>query len=135
MNQRREEEHLMEIKKLSCPRKDRLLGFLKGASGGMSSQTLGACLEHVPDHAHRGLQTFHEGIFCLGEIHRTVRAFVDDAATMILCGIGRMIFNVSRVTYRALESEKFHVIDLLSGLMRSTTDGRENPICPGIPIT
>jgi len=35
MNQRIEEEHLMEIEKLSFPRKDCILGFLKGASGGM----------------------------------------------------------------------------------------------------
>ena len=88
MNQHIEEEHLMEIKKLSFPRKDRILGFLKGASGGISSQTLGAGLEHVPYHAHRGFQTFHEGIFCLGAIGRTVLTFVYDTATMILCGIG-----------------------------------------------
>ena len=104
MNQRLEEEHLMEIEKLSFPRKDRILGFLKGASGDISSHTLGSCLEHVPDHAHRGFQTFHEGIFCLGEIDRTVLTFVYDTATMILCRIGRMISNVSRVASRALES-------------------------------
>ena len=104
MNQRREEEHLLEIANLSFPRKDRMLGFLKGASCGISSHPLGACLEHLPDHAHRGLQTFHEGLFCLGEIDRTVLTFVNDTATMILCTIGRMIMNVSRVAYRALES-------------------------------
>src|SRR5712691_9293546 len=115
MHQRIEEEHLMESEKLSFPRKDRILGFLKGPSDGMESHPLGACLEHVPDHAHRGFQTFHEGIFCLGEIDRTVLTFVYDTATMILWGIGRMIFNVSRVASRALESQKFHGIDLISG--------------------
>ena len=104
MNQRIEEEHLMEIEKLSFPRKDRLLGFLKGASGGIESHPLGACLEYLPDHADRGFQTFEEGIFRLGEIGRTVITFVNDTATMILCGIGRMILNIKRVTYWALES-------------------------------
>ena len=104
MHQRLEEEDLMEIEKLSFPRKDRILGFLKGASGGIESHPLGACLEYVPDHAHRGFQTFHEGIFCLGEIDRTVLTFVYDTTTMILCGIERMIFHVRRVAYRALES-------------------------------
>ncbi len=94
----------MESEKRSFPRKDRILGFLKGASGGMESPTLGSCLEHVPDHAHRGFQTFHEGVFWLGEIDRTVLTFVYDTATMILCGIGRMILNVSRVASWALES-------------------------------
>jgi hypothetical protein len=104
MNQRLEEEPLMEIEKLSFPHKDRLLGCLKGASGGIESHTLGACLEHVPDHAHRGFQTFHEGIFCLGAIDRTVLTLVYDTATMILCGIERMILNGSRVASRALAS-------------------------------
>ena len=66
--------------------------------------TLGACLDHLLDHAHRGFQTFQEGIFGLGEIGRTVLTFVNDTATMILCGIGRMILSISRVAYRALES-------------------------------
>src|SRR6266700_7743320 len=104
MPQRREAEHLMESEKRSFPRKERLLGLLKGASDGSESHTLGACLEHVPDHAHRGFQTFHAGIFGLGEIGRTGSTFVNDTATMILCGIGRMILNVSRVASRALES-------------------------------
>ena len=109
----------MEIDKLSFPRKDRILGFLKGASGSISSQTLGACLEHLPDHADRGLQAFHEGIFCLREIDRTVLTFVNDTTTMILGGIGRMLFHVRRMAYRALESQKFHVIDLISGCIGS----------------
>src|SRR5713101_2105680 len=58
-----EEEHVLEIEKLSFPRKDRILGFLKGASGGIESHPLGACLEYLPDHADRGFQTFEEGIF------------------------------------------------------------------------
>src|SRR5215471_20002430 len=113
MNQRIEEKHLLEIDKLSFPSKDRILGFLKGASGGIEAHPLGACLEHLPDHADRGFQTFQEGIFCLGERGRTGSTCVNDTATMILCGIGRMIMNISRVTYRALASSKFHVIDLL----------------------
>src|SRR6266581_5559726 len=104
MNQRIEEEHLLEIAKLSFPRKDRILGFLKGASGGIESHPLGACLEYLPDHADRSFHAFHEGIFCLGEIGRTVLTFVNDTATMILCSIGRMILNIRRVTCRALES-------------------------------
>jgi hypothetical protein len=35
MHQRLEEEDLMEIAKLPFPRQDRILGFLKGASGGI----------------------------------------------------------------------------------------------------
>ena len=93
----------MEIDKLSFPRKDRILGFLKGARGSISSHPLGACLQYLPDHADRGFQAFHEGIFCLRETGRTGSTFVHDPATMILCGIGRMIFNISRMTYRALE--------------------------------
>src|SRR5216683_3923951 len=102
MNQRIEEKYLMEIEKLSFPSQDRMLGFLKGASGGIEPHPLGACLEHVPDHADRGSQTFHEGLFCLGEIDRTVLTFVNDTATIILCGRGRMILNVRGVAYRAL---------------------------------
>jgi hypothetical protein len=78
----------MEIDQLSFPRQDRMLGFLKGASGSISSHPLRACLAYVPDHADRGLQAFHEGLFGLREIDRTVLAFVNDTATMILCGIG-----------------------------------------------
>ena len=87
MNQRREKEDLMEIDKLSFPSQDCILGFLKGASGGIEAHPLGACLDHVPDHADRGFHTFQEGIFCLGERGRTVLTFVHDTATMILCGI------------------------------------------------
>jgi hypothetical protein len=35
MNQGIEEEDLMELAKLSFPSQDRILGFLKGASGGL----------------------------------------------------------------------------------------------------
>src|SRR4029450_1489496 len=104
MHQRIQEEHLMEIATLSFPRKDRLLGFLKGARGGIESHTLGACLEHLPDHADRGFQAFHEGMFCLREIDRTVLTFVNDTTIMILYGTGRMTFHVRIVAYRALES-------------------------------
>src|SRR5467141_435118 len=104
MNQRIEEEHLLEIEKLSFPSKDRILGFLKGASGGIESHALGACLEHLPDHADRGFQAFHERLYRLSEIDRTGITFVNDTATLILCGIERMILNVSRVAYRALAS-------------------------------
>ena len=94
----------MEIDTLSFPSKDRILSFLKGASGGISSPPLGACLEDLPDHADRGFQTFEEGIFRLGEIGRTVLTFVNSTATIILCGRERMILNSKRVTYWALES-------------------------------
>src|SRR6266571_6610164 len=104
MHQRIQEEHTMEIDKLPFPRKNGILGFLKGASGSIYSHTLGACLEYLPNHADRGFQGFHEGIFGLGEIDRTVLTFVNVTATMILCGIGRMILNVSRVASRALAS-------------------------------
>src|SRR5882672_9297561 len=90
MHQRIQEEHLMEIDTLSFPRKDRLLGFLKGASRSIESHTFRSCLDHVPDYAHRCLQTFHEGLFRLREIDRTVLALVNDTAAMILCSIGRM---------------------------------------------
>src|SRR5713101_2396599 len=99
-----EEEHVLEIEKLSFPRKDRILGFLKGASGGIESHPLGACLEYLPDHADRGFQTFEEGMFSLGEIGRTVLTFVNDPATMILCSRGRMILNIKRVAYWAPEA-------------------------------
>src|SRR2546421_11937945 len=104
MDQRIEEEHLLESEKLAFPSQDRILGSLKGARGGIESHPLGACLEHLPDHADRGFHTFHEGLFCLGEIDWTVLTFVNDTATVILYGIGRMIFNVSRVASWALES-------------------------------
>src|SRR6266705_933476 len=110
MNQRREDKHLLEIENLSFPRKDRMLGFLKGASGGIASHPLGAGLAYVPDHADRGFPTFEEGIFRLGAIGRTVLTCVNDTATMILCGRGRMILNIKRVTYGALESYKARVI-------------------------
>src|SRR5215467_4847797 len=104
MHQCIEEEDLMECCKLAFPHQDRILGFLKGASGGIEPHPLGACLEHLPDHTDRGFQTFQEGLFCLGEIDRTVLTFVNDTTAMILCSIGRMMMNVSRVAYRALES-------------------------------
>jgi hypothetical protein len=104
MHQRRQAEHLLEIATLSFPRKDRMLGCLKGASGGIASQTLGACLEPLPDHADRGFPAVHAGLFRLRAIDRTGITLVNDTATMILCGIGRMLLNISRVAYRALES-------------------------------
>src|SRR5712691_2430400 len=104
MNQRREQEHPMEINKFPLPSKDGIFGFIKSASGCMESQAIGSCLDHLPNHAHRGFQTFQEGMFCLGELGRTVMTFVHDTATMILCGRGRMILNIQRVTCRALAS-------------------------------
>jgi len=103
MNQRREEEHLLEIAKLSFPRKDRMLGFLKGASCGISSHPLGACLEHLPDHADRGFHACHEGLFRLGKVGRTVCTFVNDTATIMLRGIGRMRLQDSSVARWALD--------------------------------
>src|SRR2546422_11712761 len=90
MNQRIEEEHLLEIETLSFPRKDRILGFLKGARGGIESHPLGARLEHLPDHADRGFHAFHEGLFRLGKVVQTARTFVNDTAPMMLRGISRM---------------------------------------------
>src|SRR5438477_5199763 len=104
MHQCIEEEDLMEIAKLSFPSKDRILSFLKGASGGIEPHTLGTGFDHLPDHADRRFQACHEGLFRLREIDRTGLTFVNDTATMILCGVGRMISNVSRVAYRALAS-------------------------------
>src|SRR5215470_8362634 len=104
MHQCIEEEDLMEIATLAFPRQNRILGFIKGASGSVSSHPLRACLEYLPDHADRSFQAFQKGIFCLGEIGRTGSTFVHDTATMILCGIEQMISNIRRVTYRALES-------------------------------
>jgi hypothetical protein len=77
----------MEIDTLSFPRQDRLLGFLKGARGGMSSHPLSACLEYVPDHTDRGFQACHEGLFGLGERDWTVLTCVNDTVPVILCGI------------------------------------------------
>src|SRR5215471_13130991 len=104
MDHRIEQEHTMEIDKLAFPRQDRILGFLKGARGGISSHPLSACFAYLPDHANRGFQAFHESLFGLGEIDRTVLTFVNDTIPIILCGVGRMISNISRVAYRALES-------------------------------
>src|SRR5215831_9700663 len=109
----------MEIDKLAFPRQDRILGFLKGARGGIESHPLGACLEYLPDHADRGFQACHEGIFCLGEIDRTVITFVNGAVTMTLCSIGRMRLQDSRVAHWALDLYQFHAIDLISGWMGS----------------
>jgi len=135
MNHRREPEDRRAIDTLSFPSQDGLLGLLQGASGGMEAPPLGAGLDPVPEHADRGFDPFQEGLCCLGERGRTVLTLVHDTATTMLCGRERMIWNLRRVTCRALESSQFHVIDLLSGLMRSMTDGRHNLICPGIPIT
>src|SRR4029450_646548 len=104
MNQRIEKEHPMEINKFPLPSKDGIFGFIKSASGCIESQAIGSCLDHLPNHAHRGFQAFPEGMFWLGEVGRTVMTFVNDTATMTLCGIGRMIVNIQRVTCRALES-------------------------------
>src|SRR6266496_5161939 len=103
MHQRIEEEDLMEIEKLSFPRQDRILGFLKGASGGVEPHPLRACLDHVPDHADRSFHACHEGVFGLGKVGRTVRTFVNDTATMMLRGIGRMRLQDSRVARWALD--------------------------------
>src|SRR6267378_1489708 len=124
MNHRREPEDRRAIDTLSFPSQDGLLGLL-----------LGAGLDPVPEHADRGFDPFQEGLCCLGERGRTVLTLVHDTATTMLCGRERMIWNLRRVTCRALESSQCHVIDLLSGLRRSMTDGRHNLICPGIPIT
>ena len=109
----------MEIDTLSFPRKDRMLGFLKGARCSISSHPRSACLEYLPDHADRGFQAFHEGIFCLGEIDRTVITLVHDTATMTLCSIGRMRLQDSRVARWALDLSQFHGIDLIAGWMGS----------------
>ena len=68
------------------------------------SHPLRACLEDLPDHADRGFQALHESLFGLGEIGLKVLTFVHDTVPMTLCGVGRMISNISRVAYRALES-------------------------------
>ena len=103
MHQRIEEEDLMEIAKLAFPRQDRMLGFLQGASSGVSPHPLGACLDYLPDHADRSFHACHEGLFCLGKVGRTVRTFVKDTATMMLRGIGRMRLQDSRVARWALD--------------------------------
>jgi len=103
MNQRLEEEHLLEIEKLSFPRKDRILGFFKGASGGIESHPLGACLEHLPDHADRGFHTFHEGLFRLGKVVQTARTCVNDTAPMMLRCISRMRLKDGRFACWALD--------------------------------
>src|SRR5712691_6935344 len=125
----------MEIDKLPFPRKNGIFGFVKGASRSIEPHAFCSCLDHVPDHAHRSLQTFHEGLFRLGEIDRTGITFVNYAATMILCSIGRMILHVRRAAYRALESQKFHVIALILGLIGSMTYDRHSPICPELSMT
>src|SRR5215467_14127764 len=104
MHQRIQEEHLMEIAKLSFPHQDRILGFLKGASCDIESHPIGTCLEYLPDHADRGFQALQESLFGLREIDRTVHTFVNDTVPMTLCRVGRMILNIRRVAYRALES-------------------------------
>ena len=92
----------MEIAKLSFPSKNRILSFLKGASGGIEPHTLGTCFDHLPDHADRRLQACHEGLFRLGKVGRTVCTFVNDTATIMLRGIGRMRLQDSRVARWAL---------------------------------
>src|SRR5438445_13798375 len=109
----------MEINKLSFPSKDRMLSFLKGASGGMESHPLGACLEYLPNHADRSFQAFHEGLFRLGKIVQTARTFVNDTAPMMLCCISRMILKDRRFACWARDLEQFHVIDLISGCIGS----------------
>src|SRR2546425_3464638 len=94
----------IEMSPAQCRSKEGMFCLIKSARGCIESQAIGSCLEHVPKHTHRGFQTFQEGIFCLGERGRTVLTFVNDTATMILCGIGRMILNIRRVTCRALAS-------------------------------
>jgi len=95
--------HLMECGKRACPRQARMLGFRKGARGGIAPPPLGACLAHVPDHAHRSLHACHKGLFGLRDIDWTVLTLVHDTATLMLGSIGRMMMKVSRVAYRALE--------------------------------
>src|SRR4029434_332071 len=103
MHQGIEEEDLMEITKLSFSSQDRILGFRKGAGGGVYPQPLRACFDHLPDHADRRFQACHEGVFCLGKVGRTVCTFVKDTATMMLRGIGRMRLQDSSVARWALD--------------------------------
>ena len=104
MSQRIQAEHLLESEHRAFPCTERMLGLLKGASGGMSSHTLGACRAHWPAPADRGFPAFQAGMFCLRERDRTVRTGVKDTTTMILGGRERMIGYVRSVTSRALES-------------------------------
>jgi hypothetical protein len=97
MHQRLEKEHPIEIAKLSFPRQDRILGFLKGASGSIEPHTLRARLDHLPDHADRGVHACHEGLFRLGKVVQTAGTFVNDPATMMLRRIGRMRLQDSRL--------------------------------------
>ena len=113
MHQCIEEEDLMEIATRSFPRQDRILGFLKGARGGVEPHPLCACLAHLPDHADRSFQACHEGLFCLRKVGRTVRTLVNDPATMMLGGRGRMRVQDRRVAHWALDLSQFHVIDLI----------------------
>jgi hypothetical protein len=103
MPQRLEEADLMESTKLSFPSKDRILGFRKGARGGVEPPPLRACFDHWPDHADRRFQARHEGVFCLGKVGRTVCTLVQDTATMMLRGIGRMSLQDSRGARWALD--------------------------------
>jgi hypothetical protein len=102
VDHRRQKEDTMKIAPRSFPRQDRILGFLKGASGGVEPHPLRAGLDHLPDHADRRFQACHEGVFCLGKVGRTVRTLVKDTATMRLRGIGRMRWQDSRVARWAL---------------------------------
>src|SRR6266446_3402677 len=103
MNHRREQEDRRAIDTLSFPSQDGLLGLLQGASGGMEAPQLGAGLHPGPEHDDRGFDPFHEGLCCLGERSRTVFTLVHDPATTMVCGRELMIWNLRRVTCRALE--------------------------------
>src|SRR5262249_26139127 len=98
-----QQEPTMEIDQLSFPSKDGLLGFLKGTRGGIAPHPLGACLDHLPEHADRSFHTCHEGLFGLGKVARAARTFVHDTAPMIRCGIGRMTLKDNRLACWALE--------------------------------
>jgi len=102
MNQCRQEERLMERSTLAFPSKHRMLGLIKGASGGIESHPLGACLEHLPEHADRGFQACHAGLFRLRKGAKPARTFVNDPAPMMLRGIGRMRLKDSRWAWWAL---------------------------------
>ena len=93
----------MEIDKLSFPRKDRILGFLKGARGSISSHPLGACLQYLPDHADRGFHACHEGLFRLGKVVQTAHTLVNDTAPMMLRCISRMRLQDGRFACWALD--------------------------------
>src|SRR6266446_1676399 len=81
----------------SWPRKSNPIYTLEGLP-----HPLRASLDHSPDHADRSFQACHEGVFCLGKVGRTVRTFVNDTATMMQRGIGRMRLQDSRVARWAL---------------------------------